>query len=90
MTTRSLFTLRLGSHFKQSADECHLTYEVGFIYPSHVPLPHHVHHFISLQGSPCALEGKEASPRFDESFDEPMVVFDQIVEIFHVPPFNPL
>ncbi len=60
MATKSLFTLRSGSHFKQIGDECDLTYDVGFIYPSHLPLPHHVHDFISLQGSPCALEGKEA------------------------------
>ncbi len=60
MATKSLFALSSGCHSKQAGDECDLTYDVSLIYPSHLPLPPHVHDLISLQGSPSALERKEA------------------------------
>ncbi len=60
MATQSLLALSSDCHSKQAGDECDLTYDVSFIYPSHLPRPPHVHDLISLQGSPCALERKEA------------------------------
>lgn len=74
--------LSLGSHSKQAGDERHLTHDVPLFYTAHLPFPHHVHHLISLQGSPRRLEGKEAQPRFDASFDEAVILFDDVVEVF--------
>jgi hypothetical protein len=78
----SPFLLSLGSHSKQAGDKRNLPHAVSFFHATHLPLPEHVHGFISLQGSPRTLEGKEAHPWFDQPLDEPMVLLDDVVEIF--------
>src|SRR5918992_3999938 len=45
-------------------------------------LPDHVHRLVASQGSPGGLEGAESQPCFDQTFDEPVVLFDHIVQIF--------
>jgi hypothetical protein len=45
--------LSLGSHSKQGSDEYHLTPDISFLHPLYLPLPHHIHRFVSLQRSPC-------------------------------------
>ena len=40
--------LSLGGHSKQGGDECHLTPDVSFLHALYLPLPHHMHRFISL------------------------------------------
>ena len=37
---------------------------------------------------PSGLKGKEAQPWFDASFDEPMILFDDVVEILDWPQFT--
>jgi hypothetical protein len=54
----------------------------------YLPFAQHVHDLVSLQGSPRGLERKKAHPRLGQAFDEPMVLFDQVVEIFHLPQFH--
>jgi hypothetical protein len=50
-------------------------------YATDLTLPEHVHRFISLQGSPCHFERKEAHPELDQPFDEAVVLLDDgIVE----------
>jgi hypothetical protein len=56
--------------------------------PLALPFPHHVHDFVSLEGSPRGLEGKEAHPRLRQSLDEAMILFDQIVEVLALPQFH--
>jgi hypothetical protein len=85
MATKSLFSLSSGCYFKQAGDECDLTYDVSFIYPSHLPFPQHVHDLISLQGSPRGRERKEAHPELDEPFQEAIVLLDQVVEVLTLP-----
>ena len=46
-----------------------------------MPFPNHVHHLVPLQRSPRRLEGKEAQSWLDQSFDEAMILLDQVVEI---------
>ena len=43
---------------------------------------------VSLQRSLCRFNGKEAHPRLDQAFEKTMVLFDQIVEGFHLPQFH--
>jgi hypothetical protein len=80
--------LSLGCHFKDAGDEGDLPQEVPFSHATYVPFPHHVHDLIALQGSPRALKGKEGQPWFDQPFDEPMILFDQVVSVFDLPQFD--
>ncbi len=38
-----------------------------------------------MQRVPCRLEGKEAQSRFHSSFDEAVILVDNVVEIFDLP-----
>ena len=81
MGMKAHFLLSLGGHSKQASDERNLTHDVPFFDATHLPFPDHVHDLISLQSSPRALERKEAQPRFDASFDEAMILFDNVVQV---------
>ena len=81
MDVKPRLLLSLGSYCKQASDERHLPHDVSFSHATSLPFPHHVHHLISLQGSPRPLKGKEAHPCFDEPFDETMILFDDVVQI---------
>jgi hypothetical protein len=83
---RLLFSL--GRHSKQAGDECDLTHDVPSFHPLHLSLPDHIPDLISLQGSPRALHRKEAQSRFDASFDEAVILFDDVVEILDLPQFT--
>src|SRR6266568_1697324 len=41
-------------------------------------------------GSPCRFERKEAHPKLDQPFDEAMVLFDEVIEVFPLPKFAPV
>jgi hypothetical protein len=79
--------LSLGGHSKQAGDEHHLPQDVPFFDTAHLSFPHHVHPLISLQGSPRALHRKEAQSRFDASFAEAVIWFDDGVEVLDLPQF---
>ena len=74
--------LGLGRHSKEAGDEGDLPSDVSFAHPSHLSFPDHVHDFISLQRSPCRFQRKEAHPGLDQPFDEAVVLFDDVVEVF--------
>lgn len=82
--------LRLGCHSKEAGDDGNLPGNVSFPHPSHLSLPNHVHHLVSLQRSPCRFKGKEAHPRLDQAFDKTMVLFHQVIEVFDLPQFDTL
>lgn len=85
--TRSIparLLMRLGGQSKRTGNEPGLLPVVSFVHPLHLPFPQHVHPFVALQGSPGRLKREEAQPWFDESLDEPMILFDNIVEVFHM------
>jgi hypothetical protein len=71
----------LGSHSKQGGDEYHLTPDISFLDTVYLPLPHHIHRFVSLERSPCRFKREEAQPWFDQPFDEPMILLYNIVEV---------
>ncbi len=89
MRTRCLFLFRLGCHSKQAGNECHLREEVSLVDSSHLLFPDHVHDFIALEGSPCRVKRKEAESWFEQLFDEPMILFNDVVEVFDLPKFTP-
>ena len=80
-----MFLFSLDSHSKQAGDECHLLQAVSFFDAIDLTFPEHIHGFVSLQGVPCALERKETHPELDQSFDEAMVLLDQVVEVLALP-----
>ena len=84
------FLLSLGRHSKQAGDEGDLPSDVSLVHPSDLSLANHVHHFVPLQRSPCCLKGKEAHPRLGQSFDEAVVLLDQVIEILDLPEFDRL
>ncbi len=49
-----------------------------------------MHRLVSLQGSPCRFKREEAQSWFDQPFDEAMILFDEVVEIFDLPQFHAL
>jgi hypothetical protein len=87
MGVKSHFLFSLSSHSKQAGDTRYLPQDISFFHATHLPFPDHVHDLISLQGSPRALPRKEAHPRLDQPFDKAVVLFDQVVEVFHLPQF---
>ena len=88
MATKFLFSSSLGSHSKQAGGKDNLPHDVPFCDTAHLPFPHHIHGLVALQGSPRALEGKEAHPWFDEPLDKAMVLLDQVVEVFDLSEFD--
>lgn len=85
MGVKSHLLFSLGCHSKQAGDERNLSHTVPFFDAAHLPFPDHLHVLIVLQGLPRRLERKEAQPRFDASFDVPMVLFDDVVQILDLP-----
>jgi hypothetical protein len=77
--------LSLGDHSKEGGDECHLTPDVSFLHALDLPLPHHIHPFVSPECSPGRFKREEAKSWLDEPFDEAMVLLDQVVEVFALP-----
>ena len=69
----------LGSQSKQAVDELDLGLDSTCW---NLSLPDHMHRLVAPQGSPGRGEGVETQPCFDQTFDEPVVLFDHIVQIF--------
>ena len=82
------FLLGLGSYSKQAGNEGNLPGDIPFAHTSHLSLPDHVHHLVSLQRSPGRFHRKEAHPWFDQPFDEPVVLLNQVIEVFDLPQFH--
>ena len=58
------------------------------MYPLHLSFPDHVHHLKSLQCSPRRLKREEAHPWLRQPLEKPMILFDQGIEVFHLPQFH--
>ena len=62
-----------------------LTANVVASNPSHLPLSHHVHHFISLNRASCCCESSESLLGVDSLFDEAVILLDNVIQILHRP-----
>src|SRR5947209_1371567 len=82
MDVKTFKLLCLDGYSKQFSDECCLAWRLSFLHPSHLSFPDHVHDLISLEGSPCRFKRKEAQSRFDQPFDEAVVLFNEGVHVF--------
>lgn len=81
--------LSLGSHFKQGGDEEHVASDVAFLHTLYLPLSPQLHRFVSLEGAPRRFKREEAQPWFDQGLDEPMIWFEEGVEILDLPQGTP-
>jgi len=63
---------------------------ISLFHPLYLPFPQHVHDLEALECLPCRLEREKAHPGLGQPFDETVVLFDEIVEVFHLPQFHVL
>ena len=68
-----------GGQFEELVDELNLTPNIRSAHPPNLPLPHHVHRFITLNGSLRRLELSEpllvVHPAFDRSWSCSRILF---------------
>ena len=69
----------LGGQSEQTIDEFDLVLNSTYL---NLSLPDHMHRLVAPQGSPGRWERAEPQPSFDQTFDEPVVLLDYIVQIF--------
>jgi len=79
----------LSCHSKELGDERDLPSHIPFYHALQLPFSQHVHHLVSLSGLPGGLEREKAHPRLRQPFDEAMVLFNEVIEILHLPQFTP-
>jgi hypothetical protein len=79
------YGLAAGGEVEDFVDESDLTVNVVPSQPSNLPLPHHVHCLISLDGSPRRLKFPESLFSGDPPFDGSMILFQNVVQEVHGP-----
>ena len=77
----------VSSQSKQAVDELDLGLDSTSL---NLPLPDHVHRLVAPQGSPGRLEREEPQPHSGQSFDESMVLLDQVIQVFDWSKLAPL
>lgn len=71
-----------GSNLEEIGHESHLSANVAFPDSFNLSLPDHVRDLIPTDGPPRRLETEEAESGTDTPFDESVVLFDNIIEVF--------
>ena len=64
--------------------ELDLHLNITSAYSRNLPLPNYVYRFVSPDCSPRCLETEEAECEVNSSFDEPMVLLDDIIEVLRL------
>jgi hypothetical protein len=78
--------LCLDGHPEQFCDECRLPQAVSFTHASHLPFPHHVDCFLSLQCSRLpSRTRKKPMPGLTSRLMRAVVLFNQVIEVFALP-----
>jgi hypothetical protein len=70
---------------EQVGDDDGLAPDIMTVNLSKLSLPHHRHRFETRQSSPRGMETAEAEPRPDKALDTPVVLLDDVVEVFALP-----
>src|SRR6478672_10485657 len=70
---------------EQVGDDDGLAPDIMTVNLSKLSLPHHRHRFETRQSSPRGMETAEAEPRPDKALDMPVVLLDDVVEVFALP-----
>ena len=66
---------------EQLVDELILFVNISVADPPHLPLPDHVHRFVSLDRSPGRLELAKALLGLHSSFDSSMILLQDVVQV---------
>ena len=72
----------LGDNLDEALHKSHLLLNDAFAYSFDLPFSHHMHRLITLDCSTCRIKTEEPEPGIDAPFDEPIVLLDEVVEIF--------
>ena len=83
MDVKPHFSLSFYSHSKQLGGQRDLASHLPFFHALQLPFSQHIHHRVTLECSPGCFKRKEAHPWLHQSLDEPVILFDQIIELFH-------
>ena len=70
---------------EQVGDDDGLAPDIMTVNLSNLSLPHHRHRFETRQSSPRGMETAEAEPRPGKALDTPVVLLDDVVEVFALP-----
>jgi DDE domain/Helix-turn-helix domain len=70
---------------EQVGDDDGLAPDIMTVSFSKLSLPHHRHRFETRQSSPRGMETAEAEPGPDKALDTPVVLLDDVVEVFALP-----
>ena len=70
---------------EQVGDDDGLAPDIMTVNLSKLSLPHHRHGFETRQSSPRGMETAEAEPRPHKALDTPVVLLDDVVEVFALP-----
>jgi len=79
---------RLSAHSEQSGNQCNLATHISFVHSLQLSFSHHVHDLISLYRSPPCLKGEETHIWFCQTLDETVILFNEVIEILHLPQFT--
>jgi hypothetical protein len=72
-----------GGQFEELVDELNLTPNIFPAYPTSLPLPDHVHSFVTLNRSLRRLEFSEALLGVHPAFDRSVVLLENVVQVLH-------
>jgi hypothetical protein len=72
-----------GGQFEELVDELNLTPNIFPAYPTGLPLPDHVHGFVTLNGSLRRLEFSEPLLGVHPAFDRSVILLQDIVQLLH-------
>ena len=73
----------LGCQVEKVVDELNLSKKVISCHPSSLPLPDHVDCFVALNRSPSRLKFPEALLGVHSTFDGPMILFENVIQVLH-------
>jgi len=85
MSVKWLGLFSLGGSFEELSDQCGLPFHISFCHALHLSLSDHVHDLEPLQRAPRRFEREKAHPWLRQTFDEPMILLDEIVEVLYLP-----
>jgi len=71
----------LACRVEKAVDELNLATKIIFCYLSTLPLPDHLDCFVALNRLPSSLEFSEALLGVHSTFDGPMILFQNVVQV---------
>jgi hypothetical protein len=72
-----------GGQFEELVDELNLTPNISSARPPNLPLPDHVHSFVTLNGSLRRLEFSEPLLGVHPAFDRSVVLLQNVVQVLY-------